>query len=607
MAAPSRQANAASSLPAELMAITYGMLPQHSLLSAAGVSSWWRSNAMRDPKYYRPWTIKFPVLEIRRRSNAPNYTDLDNLVDIIDDSEAHGYPLGLRISVDLVSRPYLQYTAQSGTNSSGSSSDSDESSSSSVSSPASDEIMEHNKSVFCVALLPTLQRAMARVAMLDLYPCVYSAPFLWDGLTAPAPLLRTLRIVMNVVGYEPPPAPLHPAHFLSGTAPLLTDVCLSQISLSPAPGVFPSVRRLELSYLSNFPDLRDATACFPSLLDLAIKHLPWQDTVTMGPDQSTLPVGLRVLRLGPGPVAPLVRAWPSGVHIPCIEYSSFPVQNTLPFLRFAEPLSVRIFEHLRDELEEFDPLVDPDRFTQLCFEIASTNAFRRIDGAEPLMDTMELFGISGCAKHVTQLTIDDRHLRPLIKVCGSMPALSALSVVLVTWHRLASDARPTDDEATLYRESHVRDDCNCLGGPFSDWHDGGPPDGDCRPEWPVLQSVELRATCASSTVTASLLRCLAEALTPAPARPLALVLTNGLALADDAQGADTAARFSEIRTGLCASLECVARAAALIAFAARKKVAARREMDKLLRVESPHFHWEVCEKANAQTISDAQV
>ncbi|EJD47562.1 hypothetical protein AURDEDRAFT_183984 [Auricularia subglabra TFB-10046 SS5] len=567
--APSRLANAASSLPAELLALIYGMLPRRSLLSAAGVSSWWRSNATQDPKYYRPWTVKFPARKKRARSRAPKSTDLDKLAHVIEDSEARGYPLGLRVSIDLVNH----------------------------SSSASDEVIERNKSLFRDVLVPTLRRALARVAVLELYICAYSAMLLWDGLTVPAPLMRTLTI--RVGTYNPdecPEAPPYPRHFLDETAPRLTDVSLSHVSLAAAPGVFPSVRRLELSYSSSVPDLRSATASYPNLLELVIKDLPRRGHAAISPNHSALPSGLRVLRLGPGPVGPLVGAWPSGVDIPFIEYNSSGLHDALRFLRFTEPVSVHIFEHLRDdEAEE----LDPTRSSQLCLEVASQNAVRRVDSDARLMDTIGLLGQSACTAHVTQLTIDDRHVRSLIEACDCMPALSALSIILVVWHTLASDAHRTEDEATLYSVYHVRNDCNCLGGPFSDWHDGGPPDGDCRPEWPALQSLELRATRASSTVSGDLLRGLADALTPAPNRLLALELTNGLVLADDAQGPDTAARFSEIRTGFCASLECVERAAALLAVAAVKKVDARRTMTQMLRFEGPDFHWEECEQATS--------
>ncbi|EJD47571.1 hypothetical protein AURDEDRAFT_163440 [Auricularia subglabra TFB-10046 SS5] len=88
--------------------------------------------------------------------------------------------------------------------------------------------------------------------------------------------------------------------------------------------------------------------------------------------------------------------------------------------------------------------------------------------------------------------------------------------------------------------------------------------------------------------------------------PSTLVLSNGLALADDAHGPGIASLFSEI---LCPdpafypSLECVARAATLIAAAARKKVEARQSMDRMVRVHGPGFHWEECSEAKLETSS----
>ncbi|EJD47565.1 hypothetical protein AURDEDRAFT_163434 [Auricularia subglabra TFB-10046 SS5] len=213
------------------------------------------------------------------------------------------------------------------------------------------------------------------------------------------------------------------------------------------------------------------------------------------------------------------------------------------------------------------------------------------------MATIELPSLSGCALTVTHVTVDDRQVHLLIEACTSMPALATLCIVLVTWHALAPDARHTEDEVTLYQPYHVRNDCQCLGGTFSDWHDGGPLDGDVRPAWPGLESVELRATRSHSTVSADVLRGLADALTPARERPLTLVLSNGLGLSDDAQRPEIASLFAAIRRPdpeFCSSLVCVGRAAELVAAAARKKVEARKMMDKMLRRNGPHFHWAEC-------------
>ncbi|EJD47589.1 hypothetical protein AURDEDRAFT_163460 [Auricularia subglabra TFB-10046 SS5] len=197
----------------------------------------------------------------------------------------------------------------------------------------------------------------------------------------------------------------------------------------------------------------------------------------------------------------------------------------------------------------------PTRFTQLCLQVSSPGAVRRVDSDVSFCETIDLLGVPGIVEHITQLTIDDRHVRPLIQACTIMPALSDLCIVLITWHDLA---RLTDEEVALSDENLVWKGCKCLGGPFSDgYHEGGPPDADCPAAWPSLKTLELRATCAESTVAPRVLRGLACALIPAPDRPVALVLSNGLALSDDAQGPEIALLFSEIRrtdSEFCAAL-----------------------------------------------------
>ncbi|EJD47591.1 hypothetical protein AURDEDRAFT_163462 [Auricularia subglabra TFB-10046 SS5] len=530
------------------------------------------------------------------RPRAAEYANLDIFTSIIDDAHTHGYHLGLSFYIDLA-----DYSRNSGTPSS-------------PGSPGEEAQLERNTAIFQETILPNLLRALPLTSVLNLYACVHSVPLLWEGLSCPAPILRKIDIKAGIYDNpDDPEIPPLPAHFLAGSAPRLAEVTILMVPISLSMPVLPSVSRLDVTSPIESPDLGVIFSRFPNIRDLDIRCIPAGSAVTS--KECSLLDGLQSLRLGPHNVAELMRALPVSIRVPFVEYSGIPAYGALIILRVSGPLSVRIAEHLRegrdanddDDEEPYSLSTDPKRFTQLRLEVASPTAVRCVDRDVSLRATLELLSMSGCAGNVANMTIDDRHVRPLIKACNVMPSLSRLCVVLVTWHGLARGAAPTEDEFTLYQEYHSRNDCNCLGGPFSDWLDGGPPDGCIRPGWTALETVELRAARRNSTVASDVLRGLADALTRAPERLLTLVLSNGLALAADARDPEIASRFAEIRRTdphFYASLECVGRAAELIAAAARKKVEAWRTMSKMLRLNGPDFHREECRDAESDAASE---
>ncbi|EJD47579.1 hypothetical protein AURDEDRAFT_163448 [Auricularia subglabra TFB-10046 SS5] len=614
--------NTASSLPSELLSLIYGPLSQPDLLAAAGVSSWWRTNAICDQNYYRAWTVLFPKLSKPSLLRASEYADIYRLVSIIDDAETHQYHLGLSIHID------LSHDDQPGSYGDSDSDDLIPSYFSSLDDPSADadgqmvafSLMEgpnsdearirRNMSSFQEVVLPILLRALPRAVLFNIHACSDSLPLLWAGLASPAPALRKLEIrpVVHIDGggnYSP-----LPENFLAGSAARLTGVSLLMIPVSSSTPVFPSVRRLQVIYPYVAPDLDVLFACFPNICDLDLRCLP--NGLAVGPRACTLFRRLHTLRLGWVNLDGILGSPPRRIQVPFIEYWEVTRYDASALVRpsSAGPLSVRIFEHMQNDygLDDEDSFyrtrgLKPTRFTRLCLQVSSTNAVRRVDSDIPFDSTIHLLGRAGCAEQITQLSVDDRHVRSLIERCKNMPVLSVLRIDLLTWYTLSPIARLTEDEAALYDRHHVRSDCKCLGGPFADdHHDGGPPDVDCRVLWPSLQTIVLSVTRSDSTIARRVLRGLAETFTPDHGRPLTLVLSNGLELAEDAAGHGVEPAVFDIRrpdSQFCPWLESVGRAAGLIAAAARKRILAKRAMDRLLRDRGPYFHRDECRDAES--------
>ncbi|EJD47564.1 hypothetical protein AURDEDRAFT_163433 [Auricularia subglabra TFB-10046 SS5] len=365
MTTPPSPPNAASSLPAELMSLIYAPLSQHDLLAAAAVSSWWRTNAVDDRNYYCAWTVVFPNPAMLSRPRASRYADIGNLVSIIDDSETHGYHLGLSLFIDLAD---FARDPDSDDSVSTSSSEQVHSSSNAI---LDDLRMKHNKAVFTETVLPALLRAQPRIAVLNLYPCLHSLPLLRDCLSSPAPVLRKLEIRAGMYdSTEEPGAPPLPAHFLAGSAPRLEGVSLIMTSVSRSTPVFPSVRRLQIAYPFVSPGLDVVFSCFPNISELDIQCFP--DDAVVSPADCALLEKLQILRFGPESVGELMGVLPVSTAVPVIEYRSTPVFQAVRLLSMRDPLTVRIFEHLRrvsddgDE-EPHDAMMDEARrFTQIC-------------------------------------------------------------------------------------------------------------------------------------------------------------------------------------------------------------------------------------------------
>ncbi|EJD47549.1 hypothetical protein AURDEDRAFT_123455 [Auricularia subglabra TFB-10046 SS5] len=521
----------ASRLPADVIRMTFEVLDQPDVLTAAAVSRAWRASAELDASFYRTYLY---VFDPSRHEHASR---IDRFADVIRDAEQHRYRLSL--TADIIGTWYPTVESQStqsvadvgGTVSAFANDEAEvQGAAIAVASPTLDpttaacaEFREQDVPLLRCAV-PLLTRLNA-----DVEPALAS-PF-FSALSVPAPRLRSLAIrpLFNLsLRDRDASLPVLYSHLFAESAPLLRKADLTgNMLLRTAAHCLANVCALDVSLVYEPGLLATIAACFSRVRYLGLHSLrdyaPLEPTIDV--KEFAAFRHLRSLYIGPElefhDLLPMLRR--NMAHISYLEICCGYITDELaPLLGAPAPHLLELHESVIED--EYSRRIG-EYHSKISLRMKSAATVRCMDSPGTAYETVfRILVLASISTTLTNISIDDRHVRSLLDAFPVLPALERLSIILMSWSR----ARPQPDD-----EGEDEDERPDAGGHAL------PPDETFAPTYPRLTTLTLHGTRIDTFVPDEVLLALARVF-----RRPQLILSNGLTAAEE--GVDAFASVQRI-------------------------------------------------------------